>query len=305
MLGGIYPIVPTPFDAQGTVDDHSIRTMTAFMLERGVNGLAILGVMGEIDRLTDAEREHVIRRFREVVPRTHALVVGVFANGTDAAIHACRRAVDLGADALQVGPLPVQSDTVIFDYYQRIGAAVGVPIIVHDYPPATQVVLSPALIARLHKEIERVEYLKLEDPPTGPKIDRVRSLAGESLGIFGAYGGMYALEELERGVRGIMTGFVYQDLLVRLYTLHRAGQAREAAELFYGILPLIRFEFQPGLGVSLRKEILARLGAIRFATVRHPGSTADATTLRQLERIEDYLAARGFLNRTTARTRGR
>jgi len=305
MLAGIYPIVPTPFDEQGAVDAHSIRTLSTFMVDRGVNGLAILGVMGEVDRLTDAEREQVVRQFREALPRTHTLIAGVFANGTDAAVHACRRAIDLGADALLVGPPPVQSDGVLFDYYQRIGAAVGVPIIAHDYPPATRVLLSPALLARLHREIERVQYVKLEDAPTGPKIDQVRSLAGESLGIFGAYGGMYALEELERGACGIMTGFVYQDLLVRLYALHRAGHMRQAAELFYGILPLIRFEFQPGLGVSLRKATLARLGAIRSATVRHSGASADATTLRQLERIEEFLEARGYLTRSAAKTPAR
>jgi len=302
MLAGIYPIVPTPFDETGAVDEGSIRTLSAFMMERGAAGLAILGVMGEVDRLTDAERELVTRRFREALPRTHPLVVGVLAGGTDAAVDACRRAVDLGADALMVGPLPVQSDEVIFDYYERIGAAVSVPIIVHDYPPATRVILTPALLARLHKEIARVQYVKLEDAPTGPKIDAVRSLAGPSCGIFGAYGGLYALEELERGACGIMTGFVYQDLLVRIYTLHRAGQIQEALELFYAILPLIRFEFQPGLGVSLRKAILARLGAIRSASVRHPTASADAATLRQLERIEEYLEARGYLTRRAAKT---
>jgi len=302
MLAGIYPIVPTPFDERGAIDAHSIRTMTAFMVNRGVNGLAILGVMGEVDRLIDAEREQVVRLFREALPRTHTLVAGVFANGTDAAIHASRRAVDLGADALLVGPLPVQSDEVIFEYYRRIGEAVSVPIIVHDYPIATRVMLSPPLLARLYKEITQVQYVKLEDPPTGPKIDRVRSLAGASLGIFGAYGGLYALEELERGACGIMTGFVYQDLLVRLYTLHRAGEIDKAADLFYTILPLIRFEFQPGLGVSLRKAVLARLGAIRSATVRHPGAVADDETLRQLERIEGFLEARGYLSRSTGKT---
>jgi len=302
MLAGIYPIVPTPFDAQGAVDEHSIRSLTAFMVEREVQGLAVLGVMGEVDRLTDVEREQVIRQFREALPRTRTLVAGVFASGTDAAIHEGRRAIELGADALLVGPPPVQSDAVLFDFYQRVGAAVSVPIIVHDYPPAARVILSPALLVRLHQEIPRVQYVKLEDAPTGPKIDQVRSLAGESFGIFGAYGGLYALEELERGACGIMTGFVYQDLLVRLYTLHRAGQGQQAAELFYAMLPLIRFEFQPGIGISLRKTLLVRLGAIRSATVRHPGATADATTLRQLERIEAFLEARGYLTQPAAKT---
>ncbi len=62
------------------------------------------------------------------------------------------------------------------------------------------------------------------------------------------------------------------------------------------MLPLIRFEFQPGLGVSLRKENFVKRGAIRCATVRHPGAVADQTTLRQLDRILSYLRDRGLLS---------
>ena len=297
MLAGIYPIVPTPFDEQGAVDVKSIGTMTELMVGLGVDGLAILGVMGEADRLTDPERDRVIQAFRAALPRGRGLVVGAGAAGTDVAVHACRRALDLGADALLVGPPRVQNDAVLFGYYERVDDAATTPIVIHDYPLSTGVVLSPELLARLHKELKRVQYVKLEDPPTGPKMDRIRKLAGERFGIFGALGGLYALEELERGAAGIMTGFAYPELLVRLYTLHRAGNIKEAAELFYGILPLIRFEFQPGIGISLRKTILVKRGAIRTATVRHPGAPIDPLTRVQLDRILDHLTARGYLER--------
>ncbi len=295
MLAGIYPIVPTPFHETGALDVESIGTLTEFMVGCGVDGLAILGVMGEADRLTEQERERVVRAFRDALPRDHALVAGAGGAGTDATIQACARALELGADALLVGPPRIQNDAVLFAYYERIARAVPAPIVVHDYPPATGVFLSAELLARLHTELERVQYVKLEDAPTGPKMERVRALAGDAFGIFGALGGLYALEELERGAVGIMTGFAYQDLLVRLYRLHRAGEVSRAADLFYGILPLIRFEFQPGLGVSLRKTILVRRGAMRTATVRHPGAVADPGTLGQLDRILEHLAARGYL----------
>jgi len=267
------------------------------MVDTGTHGLVPLGVMGEANRLTDDERERVVRAFRDALPRSQALVVGVSAGGTDAVIEAGRRAVDLGADALLVGPPLVQNDAVIFEYYERIDKSTTVPMVIHDYPQATHIILSAALLARLHRELRWARYLKIEDAPTGPKIANVRSLAGESCGIFGAYGGLYALEDLERGACGIMTGFVYQDLLVRIYTLHRAGDIQRAAELFYAVLPLIRFEFQPGIGVSLRKNILVKLGVLRAATVRHPGATADAATIEQLDRIIAFLEARGYLRR--------
>ena len=105
-------------------------------------------------------------------------------------------------------------------------------------------------------------------------------------------GGMYAFEELDVGALGIMTGFVYPELLVKLQELYDAGRRGEAARLFYTILPLIRFEFQPGLGVSLRKEILVRRRAIAHAAVRHPGAVADAQTLAHLDLVLAYLRER-------------
>jgi 4-hydroxy-tetrahydrodipicolinate synthase len=295
VLSGVYPIVPTPFDERGRVDVESIGTLTAFMVRREVDGLAVLGVMGEAHKLTEGEREVVIEAFRRSLPRRYSLIVGTGAAATDPAIHASLRARELGADALLVGPPPIQNDDVLFAYYQRVAQAVRAPIVIHDYPPATGVLLSAALLARLHKEIPTIEAVKLEDAPTGPKIEQVRRLAGESFGIFGALGGLFALEELERGARGIMTGFAYPELLVRLVRLYRSGDLAAAAGLFYAMLPLIRFEFQPGLGVGLRKEILVRRGAIRFAAVRHPAPPLDALTLRQLDRLLDDLRSRGLI----------
>jgi dihydrodipicolinate synthase/N-acetylneuraminate lyase len=143
MLAGIHPIVPTPFDEKGAIDVDSIETMTGFMVRCGVDGLAILGVMGEADRLTDRERDRVVEAFRQTLPRDRALVVGAGAAGTDAAIQACERALEMGADALLVGPPRIQNDAVLFSYYERIAQAVSAPIIVHDYPPATGVIFPP------------------------------------------------------------------------------------------------------------------------------------------------------------------
>lgn len=294
VLEGIYPIVPTPFDPDGRVDTDSIARLTAFMAERGVAGLAILGVMGEAQKLTEAERREVIRAFRRALPPGLALVVGAGAAGTDPAVEAARAAVDLGADALLVGPPPVQSDEVLFGYYERVASAVDVPLVLHDYPASTGVLMSPQLIARMHREIPGVRYVKVEDPPTGPKMAKLQALAGERLGIFGALGGLYAVEELDRGAVGIMTGFAYPEFLVEIFRRHREGDADGAARVFYDVVPLIRFEFQPGIGVALRKEILVRRGAIRAATVRHPGAAADAATLAQLDRILLHLRERGY-----------
>ena len=64
--------------------------------------------------------------------------------------------------------------------------------------------------------------------------------------------------------------------------------------LFFDFLPLNRWEFQPGIGVSLRKQVLKRLGIFSTAKVRHPGPDADPRTLAQLFRIVEHLRGKGY-----------
>lgn len=293
-LAGIYPIVPTPLDTSGRIDEGSIERLTAFLAEKGTQGAAILGVMGEAPKLGESEQTEVIRAFRKHLPDGLELIVGVRAGGTEVAIDMARTAVEYGPAALMVGPPPVQNDEAIFTYYRRIAEAVDVPIILHDYPASTGIIMSPALIHRLHGEIESVKYIKLEDPPTGLKIDRLASLTGGTLKVFGALGGAYAFEELDRGAVGIMTGFTYPEFLVQIHRKLQDGDRDGAAELFYDVVALIRFEFQPGLGISLRKHILVRRGVFETATIRHPGAQVDEKTLEHLDRILGHLRGRGY-----------
>ncbi len=84
---------------------------------------------------------------------------------------------------------------------------------------------------------------------------------------------MFLLEELMAGAAGAMTGFAFPAILVKIVTLFRAGQIDEAAGVFYAKVPLMRFEFQDGIGMAIRKEVLRRRGAIAHAAIRPPGGT--------------------------------
>jgi 4-hydroxy-tetrahydrodipicolinate synthase len=293
-LSGIYPVVPTPFDETGQIDVESIKKLAPLMVTCGVQGITVLGVMGEESKLTDEERTIVIKTFQTELPKDFTLVVGVRAAGTDAAIHLALKAQELGANALLVGPPFVQNDDVLYTYYQKISHEMDIPLIIHDYPAETGILMSPEIIAKIHNESKGVAYVKLEDPPTGAKMDKLAQLTGGKLLVLGALGGMFAFEELDRGAVGIMTGFAYPELLVRLYDLHKSGKKDEAAKLFYDILPLITFEFQPKIGVFLRKHIYVQRGVFQTTKVRHPGIEADDKTLNQLHRIQEHLRQKGY-----------
>ncbi|MGK2907990.1 MAG: dihydrodipicolinate synthase family protein [Desulfuromonadales bacterium] len=293
-LKGIYPIVPTPFLDNGEVDYASIERLIDCMAEKQVHGLAIMGALGEGPKINDDERSKIIELYRKRMPASMHLVVGTRAPATDPAKLMACKARELGADALLLGPHGIQKDKPLLEYYQQVSDSVKIPCIIHDYPAVTGITMSVDLITKMFEAAEYIQYIKLEDPPTGAKMQALQKTVGDPLRVFGALGGTYALEELQLGAVGIMTGFIYAELLVRLYNLTQTGKWEEAKELFYDFLPLNRWEFQPGIGISLRKNVLKRLGVFSSAKVRHPGMDADDKTIEQLIQIVKYLNNKGY-----------
>jgi 4-hydroxy-tetrahydrodipicolinate synthase len=289
---GVHTIMPTPFSEEGALDLSSLERLTEFLVGLGVDGVVVLGVMGEAPKLSDREQEEVIRNTVAAAAGRIPVFAGSGAAGTDLAIEKSRRALELGAAGLLVAPPPVQNDAVILEYYRRLGAAMDGLMILHDYPAATGIRLSPELVARIHGEVAAVEVIKLEEPPTGPKISAIRGL-GSEISIVGGLGGMYFLEELERGADGMMTGLSFPDLLIGIYREYTAGNLAEARRLFYGACPLLRYEFQPGIGLALRKEIYRRRGAISSAFVRHPGAQVDARMQAELDSVLEHCGLAG------------
>ncbi len=280
---GVYPILPTPFNASGALDLESLERLIDFQIEVGVSGVAILGFLGEAHKLAETERDQVVSTVVGRAAGSLDIWVGVRALGTMGAVEQAQRAAGMGAGAVFVAPIGVQDDAVLLEHYRTVSEAVEIPVIIHDFPASFGTTLSPGLIARLGKE-GICKYIKLEDPPVGPKLTRIRELSGDKIAVFGGLGGVYFLEELERGAVGIMTGFAFPEVLVRIFRLFDSGLAEESARVFDHYAPLLRYEFQPKIGLAFRKFIFQRRGIFSTAFVRSPGMTLDAYTQEELAR---------------------
>lgn len=282
---GVYTICPTPFDERGALDLDSIKTLVDFQVACGVAGLAVLGFLGEAHKLSAAERHTAIDAFVKASAGRLPVWVGVRALGIAGAVEQAIEAEALGAAAVFVAPLDNASDAVLFDYYKTVAQSVGIAVAIHDFPDSFGTEIKPELVARLAKE-GGVSVIKMEEPPVGPKITRIRELAGDApTRIFGGLGGVYFLEELQRGAIGTMTGFAFPEVLVRIHALFAAGDVAGAAAVFDKYCPLIRYEFQPKVGLALRKYIYMRRGAIRTAAIRSPGMRIDALTEAEIEAV--------------------
>ena len=290
-LRGVYTIMPTPFDDNGRVDEASLETLTNFLIDRGVDGLTVLGVLGEAPKLSEQEQEGVVRVVTRAADGRVPVYAGASAGGVGLGVRKGMRFLELGASGLMVAPVAPDS-RAIFAQYSALDKAITeahdrCPVIVHDYPAVTGVRLNPELVTRLAAEIGSVSTIKLEDPPTGPKITAIREL-GSQISILGGLGGQYLVEELERGANGVMTGLSFPELLVRITRAYETGDPDDFAAArseFFAAAALLRYEFQPGIGLAIRKEIYRRRGAIARAVIREPGSQIDDRLMAELDQV--------------------
>lgn len=288
---GVFIIAATPFTDQGEVDHDSLRRLVDFYISHGVSGLTILGMMGEANKMTAEERRAVIDT---VLSHSGDLpvVVGVSDAGMANLADLSRYSMDKGAAGVMVAPAagPAREDR-IETYFHGVCDAIGagVPLCLQDFPLATGLPISPALIRRLSEARDQIVMLKHEDWPGLTKITQLRSheagAGAKRLSILTGNGGLYLPQELQRGADGAMTGFAYPEALVQTVALHQAGRADEAEDLFDRYLPIMRHEQQPGFGLGVRKYILMRRGAIASAATRAPGPKVSALDAAETDRL--------------------
>lgn len=282
-ITGIYNILATPFTPDLAVDYDSLRRLAEFQIGLGANGLTILAVLGEAAKLTVNERASVRDTVLEVVAGRIPVIVGASHPEAAQRVAISRAAVEAGALGVMIAPPPMPgcTDDDIIALYAEVASAVDCPLVVQDFPPVNQVIMSPDMLARLAERIPAARTLKLEDPPLMEKISAIRART-DKFAIFGGLGGMFLLEELARGAEGTMTGFAFTEILVAVYQAWQAGDRARAEALFDRYLPLIRYENQPVINLSIRKALLYRRGVIATPLLRPPFTPIDLTTLDEI-----------------------
>ena len=282
-IKGIFNILATPFTADYAVDFDSLRRLVRFQMGVGAHGLTILGVLGEAAKLSVDERKAIMDTVIETVDGAIPIVVGTSHSELSTCIALSAAAFAAGADGVMIAPPPLKdkSDPAILALYSEIAETISDPIVVQDFPPINDVIMSPAVLAQIAEAIPNARYLKLEDPPLMQKIDAIRQCT-DKFEIFGGLGGMFLLEELQRGASGTMTGFAFTEILVAVYDAFNSGRMQEAESIFDKYAPLIRYENQPQINLTIRKEILRRRGAIANATPRPPFNPIDDGTRNEI-----------------------
>ncbi|HEX7969311.1 MAG TPA: dihydrodipicolinate synthase family protein [Stellaceae bacterium] len=290
---GVYVISATPFTDAGEIDWPSTDRLMDFYLDGGVDGMTILGVMGEAPKLSAEESEAFVARCAKRVDGRVPIIVGVSNPGLKLLGDFARRAMDLGAAGVMVSPTAgLKTDEQIYGYIESVVKELGpkIPVVLQDYPQLTAVFMSASLINRFFADFPSLKMLKHEEAPGLRKLSKVRAADKDGsrnrrISILVGNGGIHLPQELARGADGAMTGFAFPEMLVEVCRRFAAGDAEGAEDVFDAYLPVVRHEQQPGIGLALRKETLRRRGILASARTRAPGPALDAVDQAELTRL--------------------
>ena len=298
---GVYAALVTPMKAGEQIDYARLGALADHLVRQGVHGLVPLGSTGEYYALTNEERAQVLRTVLEAVGGRVPVVAGTNAGSTREVIALSEQAEALGcAGVMLAAPyysLPRPDE--LYAHFRAVNNALGIPIILYNYPGRTGVDMPPEFIERL-AALSRVRFAK-ESTGEMPRITQLIRRNEDRLGVFCGCDTL-ALESFLVGAVGWIGGVV--NVLpashVRLYELAVAKQDYAAArKLFFSMLPTLELMEGGGKYTQWVKAACGLMGQdcgaprrpLRPATRAECARLVDA--LRQTEEGQRTFAASG------------
>ncbi|SMX50112.1 dihydrodipicolinate synthase family protein [Maliponia aquimaris] len=291
-LTGILPVAPTPFYADGRVDEEGMRRVLDCMIDQGSDAICILANYSEQFVLSDAERALLTRLCLEHVAGRVPVIVTISHFYTGIVVARAREAQAMGAAMLMMMPPYhgvglVPPEARIVEHFQAVSDAVTIPIMVQD-APLSGVTLPVPVLARMAREIENVSYFKIETPFAADKLAALIAAGGaDIIGPFDGEEAVTLLADLDAGCTGTMSSALFPEQIRPIVTDYLAGNAQAALAQWARCLPLINHENRQ-CGLRATKAVMMAGGVIGSDHVRHPLSPlSDRTRARLLQLAGD------------------
>jgi dihydrodipicolinate synthase/N-acetylneuraminate lyase len=271
---GVFPIAPTPFNEDESLDLPGQQRVLDCMIDQGVDGICILANYSEQFLLTDKERNLLLELCLKHVAGRVPVIVTCSHFSTRVAVERAVRAEAAGAKMLMLMPpyhgAALRADEQgAFEHFAKIAEAISIPIMVQD-APLSGVALSVNLLARMAKELPLVSYFKIEMPGTADKLRALIAVSGGTIaGPFDGEESITLMADLDAGATGTMPSAMLPDLIKPVLEQHLSGRRDEAAAQYARILPLINYENRQ-CGLRATKAAMLEGGVIKSDTIRHP-----------------------------------
>ncbi|MBV6656915.1 MAG: dihydrodipicolinate synthase family protein [Devosiaceae bacterium] len=273
-LTGILPVAPTPFHADGQVDEEGMRRVLDCMIDQGVDAICVLANYSEQFVLSDEERALLMRVCLEHVAGRVPIIVTISHFHTGLVVERARAAEAMGASMVMMMPPYhgvglVPQEAGIYEHFQAVSDAISIPIMVQD-APLSGCTLTVPLLARMARELEQVRYFKMEMPFAADKLAALIEAGGDAIeGPFDGEEAATLLADLDAGCTGTMTSGLQCEHIGKIVRSYLGGDKDAALAYWAKSLPLINHENRQ-CGLRACKTVMKAGGVIGSDHVRHP-----------------------------------
>lgn len=293
---GIFPIVATPYNNDGSVDLETLADEVRFLDRAGVHGIVWPQLASEYALLKFDERiagaEAIVQASAGLRPK---VVIGVQADNTETAVRYAQHAKSIGPDAIIALP-PRKGGQSKFDlqavseYYRAVAEAGGLPMFMQAIGN-----MSVGFVSRMVREIPNLRFVKDEAGHTLSRLTEFQQLPATERPVpFTGGHGRTLIEEMARGSAGNMPAASWVDLYVRVWELWQAGHRNEAIDMFSKTLLLItkaQAHGLPALSYVLHLRGVFPNWRVRSPNARTLDEQARAGLKQTLEFVRPYLRA--------------
>lgn len=297
-LAGAFPVIPTPFHADGSIDTAGLENALEYILSTGVDGVVFPGLASEYAELSREERLSTTALVGRRVAGRVPFVVGASSPSPEQSIEYSVAGARAGAVcAMVMAPLELAGDEqAMVAFFRTLAAEAQIPIMLQNAPPPMGAGLAVASVQRILEQVPQIHYVKEETMPCGQRVEAILRNPPQTLkGVFGGAGGRHIIDELHRGALGTVPASELCEMHVSLIDAFSRGDRREARALFVKMLPILNM--QAVYRCSLTKEVLRLRGIIHSACVRARGPVMDDTDVAELREywqlVEEHMGTLG------------
>lgn len=284
---GVNPIIAMPFKQDASIDTEGFKSILNYLSSLDIQGATLFGVASEFPKLTDTEKEQLTEIFLAHPDHHFYKAFSVTDHSTEVAIAKAKQYESLGADALMLLPpffLTPRPSEVIY-HIESVLDAVNIPIMLQYAPNETGFQISPKQMSELGDKYPHAVFKIESNPPVAYTEELLSYYPNAS--ILNGYAGLYMLDMLQVGGKGVMPGCSFTEIYIEIYNLWKAGLREEAKMRHASLFEYIK-EWMTHCEyiIKVEKTILQKRGIIATDYCRHPNFELSA---RDLHRIDQFI----------------
>jgi 4-hydroxy-tetrahydrodipicolinate synthase len=282
---GIYPIVYAFYDSNGELDRDAMRHQVEHCIAAGAHGIAVLGLITEVGKLSVDERRQVIEWAAEDINGRVPLAVTIAGETPQAQIELSRNAERCGADWLILQPPQgyKPDEPALMRFFGEVMDATTLSVGVQNFPEVLGVGLSPHAVGDLHRQHPNFNVMKGEGAVF--QIRRYLDASHGGIGIFNGRGGIELPDNLRAGCAGIIPAPDCADVQIAMYQAFVDGDHARMDALYTKTLAYVIFVMQSiDFALAYGKRLTARrMGIAQDASPRDGAVAVDAFGLERLD----------------------